>query len=229
MTDRKEKVVSTKEGYDQWSEFYDNDYIPLAVLEEPVVDKALGNIKGKSILDLGCGTGRQSIRLASQGAVVTAVDQSEGMLAKARAKKSANIQWMVADLHENLPLADHSFDFVVSFLVIEHIEDLEKFFRECRRLCKKDGTLFFSTLHPAMLLKGVQARFTDEATGEKIYPKGFRYQTCDFVNAATRAGLVLAEMGEYALSERHAAQTKKVERYLHWPMLLTLKSWPNPP
>lgn len=224
MSDK--KIVSTKEGYDQWSAFYDRDDIPLAVLEEPVVDATLGEIAGLKIIDLGCGTGRQTIRLAEKGAKVIGVDQSSGMLGKALLKKHPNASFLEADLHQPLPFPDGDFDWVVSFLVIEHIEKLEPFFAECRRLCKKNGGLFFSTLHPAMLLKGVEARFTDEATGMKVYPKGYRYETCDFVNAALRAGLQLKEMGEFALNASHQGLTAKIDRYLDYPMLLTLQFEP---
>src|SRR5581483_5075426 len=88
--ERQELFLSLNEGYNRWSEIYDNDDIPLHLLEESVVEKALGDVRGKKILDLGCGTGRQTLKLAERGAIITGVDQSEGMLAKAREKKTSN-------------------------------------------------------------------------------------------------------------------------------------------
>ena len=64
------------------------------------------------------------------GAVVTAVDFSEGMLAEARRKPGAEaIRFVVHDLHEPLPFTAE-FDLVVSGLVLEHIRELNGFF--CR-------------------------------------------------------------------------------------------------
>ena len=51
---------------------------------------ALGDVRGRRVLDLGCGTGRHAIPLAAAGAVVTAVDFSEQMLAAARRKPGAS-------------------------------------------------------------------------------------------------------------------------------------------
>src|SRR5580704_8775617 len=82
-------LLSLNEGYNRWADFYDADDNPLHVLEETVVDEALGDVGRKEVLDLGCGTGRQTLRLAAKGARVTGVDQSEGMLEKAKAKDGA--------------------------------------------------------------------------------------------------------------------------------------------
>ncbi|HEX2522509.1 MAG TPA: methyltransferase domain-containing protein, partial [Terriglobia bacterium] len=82
-------VVPTKDGYDRWSDVYDEDGNPLLLLEEPHVARLLGDVRGLSVLDVGCGTGRHAIRFAQQGAQVTGVDFSAGMLGKARQKAGA--------------------------------------------------------------------------------------------------------------------------------------------
>src|ERR1017187_8593218 len=79
-------LLSTKDGYDRWAEIYDGDDNPLVALEEPWVDKLIGDVNGLKVADIGCGTGRHALRLAAAGAIVEAVDFSEGMLAQARAK-----------------------------------------------------------------------------------------------------------------------------------------------
>ncbi|MBI4862355.1 MAG: methyltransferase domain-containing protein [Candidatus Riflebacteria bacterium] len=67
-----------RDGYDRWSVVYDHDANPLVALEEPVVHEAVGDPRGLSVLDLGCGRGRHALWLAAGGAHVTAVDFSEG-------------------------------------------------------------------------------------------------------------------------------------------------------
>ena len=78
-----------RDGYDRWSLVYDHDANPHIALEEPLLREQLGSVRGVAVLDLGCGTGRHSLWLASAGAVVTALDISEGMLAQARLKPGA--------------------------------------------------------------------------------------------------------------------------------------------
>src|SRR5262245_24425976 len=97
-------VLSTREGYDRWAEIYDRDGNPLTALEEPELDRLLGDVAGLDVVDVGCGTGRHALRLAARGANVTAVDFSEGMLAQAREKEGAErVHWLVHDLTD-LPL-----------------------------------------------------------------------------------------------------------------------------
>src|SRR5580698_3669597 len=92
-------LLSTKDGYDLWAAIYDEDGNPLIAIEEPLVDRLLGEVRGLAVADIGCGTGRHAIRLASAGAIVEAVDFSAGMLERAQAKaQGLNIRFAVHDL-----------------------------------------------------------------------------------------------------------------------------------
>src|SRR2546430_11146973 len=76
--------LPTKEGYDRWSEIYDDEANPLIVLEERYFPDLLGDVRGSDVVDLGCGTGRHAVRLAAGGARVTAVAFTEGEGARRR-------------------------------------------------------------------------------------------------------------------------------------------------
>src|SRR5690242_16204150 len=80
------EILSTKDGYDRWAAVYDDDGNPLVALEEPLVDQLLPDVNGLHIADVGCGTGRHTMRLASRGARVIGIDFSEEMLRRARVK-----------------------------------------------------------------------------------------------------------------------------------------------
>ncbi len=210
-------------GYDRWSEIYDQEANPLIGLEEPVVREALGDVAGLSVLDLGCGTGRHALWMAGAGASVTAVDFSEGMMEKARAKPGAErVRFLGHDLHERLPFADGAFDRVVSGLVLEHLHDLAPFFSEARRVLKPGGRAVVSGMHPAMFLRDVRARFHDPATGEKVEPGSVEHAIGDFVMAAVRAGFGLAGVDERAPDAEFAARYPRAEKYVGWPMLVVL-------
>lgn len=216
--------VPTREGYDRWSAIYDGDDNPLVKLEEPRLRSLLGDVRGKSMLDLGCGTGRHALWLASAGARVTAVDFSAGMLEKAKAKPGAeNIGFVVHDLTTPLPWPAASFDRIVCGLVLDHISNLPSFFREVRRILRPCGVAVLSTVHPAMMLRGVQARFTDPATGRETRPASASNQISDYVMAALSAGLTIDHLSETDGNAELAQQCPRAEKYIGWPMLLMMR------
>lgn len=212
-----------RDGYDRWAAVYDDDGNPLLALEYPVVRAAAGDVRGLSVLDLGCGTGRHTFWLAEAGASVTAVDFSEGMLAKARQRQGAEaIRFIQHDLHLPLPLADGSFDLVVSGLVLEHLKELGTFFAEIRRVLKPGGRAVVSAMHPAMCLRGMQAQFTDPTSGQVVQPGSIAYPISAFVMAAVRAGLQLTAIDELAPDADLAVRYPRAVKYVGWPMLVVL-------
>ena len=220
----KPQGTSVRSGYDRWASIYDREANPLIALEEPVVREALGDVAGLSVLDLGCGTGRHSVWLAGRGATVTGIDFSEGMLEAARRKEGAGtVRFLAHDLHQPLPFADGSFDRVVSGLVLEHLHELDAFFAESRRVLRPGGRAVVSAMHPAMFLKGVQARFTDPASGEKVQPGSVAHTIGAFVMAAVRAGFALEGVDERAPDADFAARYPRAEKYVDWPMLVVLR------
>src|SRR5208283_2997867 len=99
------EVVPTRAGYDRWAEFYDGEDNPLVLLEERHIGPLVGDVAGLVVADIGCGTGRHALRWAAAGARVTAVDFSEAMLQRARAKPGAEALTFVRhDLAEPFPL-----------------------------------------------------------------------------------------------------------------------------
>lgn len=213
--------MTVQAGYDRWAAVYDHDANPLQALEEPVVRAAVGPVRGLRVLDLGCGTGRHALWLAAEGGEVTAIDFSAGMLAEARLKPGAEqVQFLVHDLHEPLPWPNDSFDLIVSGLVIEHLRDLDGFFVEACRVLRPAGRAVISAMHPAMFLRGSQARFTDPASGEIVQPGSLNHSLSEIFIAAARAGLQLCEAREHAPDQAFARRYPRAEKYVDWPMLL---------
>lgn len=217
-------LASVRGGYDRWAAVYDHDANPLQALEGPVVRAAVGDPSGLTALDLGCGTGRHALWLAAAGAAVTAVDFSEGMLAEARRKPGAErVRFVAHDLHAPLPFPAGAFDLAVSGLVLEHLADLLGFFREARRVLKPGGRAVVSAMHPAMFLRGTQARFTDPDSGEVVSPGSLPHTIAEFVMAALRAGFRLSDVAEFATDEALVAHCPRAAKYVGWPMLVVLQ------
>lgn len=227
-TEKTPEHVSTQAGYDRWAEIYDGDDNPLVAIEEPHVQALLGEVRGLHILDVGCGTGRHAVRLAETGAQVTAIDFSEGMLQKARLKPgAAPVQFFAHDLAHPFPFPSQSFDRVVCGLVLDHIAELDLLFSEMGRVCRADGTIVISIMHPAMMLRGVQARFRDPATGHEVRPASCSHQISDYIMAAIRAKLEMLHISEHLMNEELAQRSERARKYLGWPILVMMAVRPR--
>jgi len=105
----------------------------------------LGNIKGKKILDVGCGKGSLSFYLAQEGADVIGIDLSSNFIefCQEEAKKlgfSIEFREMNAQIPE---FEENTFDIIVGSRVIHHLPDIKLFFKECKRLLKHKGFITF--------------------------------------------------------------------------------------
>ncbi len=104
----------------------------------------LGDLRGKSVLDYGCGHGMAAVVLARVGAAVTAFDLSSGYVAETRARAAANgvsVTCTVAD-GEDLPFPDAAFDAVWGNAILHHL-DLVRAGRELARVLKPGGVAVF--------------------------------------------------------------------------------------
>lgn len=218
------EIVATDAGYNRWAEVYDSEDNPLVLLEETYIPQLIGDVAGLVVADIGCGTGRHALRLTAAGAKVTALDFAEGMLERARAKPGAEgITFITHDLTQAFPLESASFDRVLCCLVLDHIADLKSFFGELRRICKPTGFIVVSIMHPAMMLRGVQARFIEPVSGRRIYPRSEPNQISDYVMAAVHAGLIIERFTEHAVDSTLAAVSPRAAKYLGWPLLLLMR------
>ena len=121
-----------------------------AAYERPAVRAVLGDVRGLDVLDAGAAAGEQSAWLAEHGARVVAIDASESMVHLARARLGDAVTVLCADLALPLPLADASFDAVLSSLTLHYVEDWLPTLRELARVLRPGGRLVLSTHHPAL-------------------------------------------------------------------------------
>ena len=218
------RVLPTQEGYDLWAETYDTMGNWLLAMEEPALVRVLGDIRGLAVLDVGTGTGRHAIRLAEAGAHVTAVDFSEEMIARARAKAGAErIRFLVHDVRRPFPFSERSFDVVLSALVLEHIPvaELRPFFAELGRLVRPEGRIVVTAMHPAMFQRGRSAAFRDEA-GREVRPRSYVATLSDYTESAERSGLAIVKLSEYTVDEAFAARHERARKALGWPALVVM-------
>ncbi|WP_411861557.1 malonyl-ACP O-methyltransferase BioC [Vibrio sp. MACH09] len=124
---------------------------------ERLMEKMPESLQGLKVLDIGCGTGYFSNRLADKGAKVVAADLSAEMLQQARCRCLNKVElYQVADA-ESLPFSDNQFDVVFSSLALQWCLDLSVPLKELQRVTKPGGKIYFSTLADGSLTELKQA------------------------------------------------------------------------
>lgn len=117
----------------------------------PVVLKLLWEVKGKKVLDLGCGQWYFSRLLTRKWAIVTWVDISKELIAiwnQRNKEQNLKIKYFVSDAANLKDLDDNDFDIVVSNMAFMDIENISKTTQECSRVLKDNGFIVFSLVNP---------------------------------------------------------------------------------
>jgi len=117
--------------------------------DRPAVLGLIGDVSGRRVLDVGCGSGLYAEELARRGAHVVAFDSSSQLVNHAKRRVSSAVHVRVHDLEDPLDwLADESMDQAVMALVLHHLADPVSALREIHRTLKPGGRLVVSTVHP---------------------------------------------------------------------------------
>lgn len=185
-------------AYDLWAATYDTDENRTRELAGEVLRGSGPVVDGRDVVEIGCGTGRNTAWLAERAASVVGLDLSEGMLERARARiGSPRVGFLRHDVRSPWPLADGAADLVVAMLVLEHVEDLRPVVAEARRVLRPGGTLYLCELHPTRQMLGRQAEFTHPQSGEREWIVAHLHDVADYVNGGVVAGLELVRLGEH--------------------------------
>ena len=185
-------------AYDRWAETYDTDPNRTRELAGRVLRLVDLPVTGRNIVEIGCGTGRNTEWLAMQAASITALDFSAEMLRRAQARVgNPRVRFRQHDVRTSWPLADESVDMIMAMLVLEHVEDLATVFAEAARTLRPEGELFVCELHPMRQLMGGQAQFSNTQTGERELVTAFLHNVSDYVNGGLSAGFELKRLDEW--------------------------------
>jgi ubiquinone/menaquinone biosynthesis C-methylase UbiE len=118
----------------------------------PCIEQLLGDVRGKRLLDAGCGEGYLSRYYARKGASVTAVDLSERLIETARSlteREGIVVKYRVDDICHLDSISDSEFDIVLANLVLLNVPCFRETLREFYRVLRTGGHLVFSIVHPA--------------------------------------------------------------------------------
>lgn len=124
------------------------------VLIRPAIERLLEVKTGTRILDIGCGNGLTTRRLASLGAQVVGIDFAEEMIASARRRTQqheTSIEYHVLDATDEtalLGLGERSFDAAVSAMALMDMAEIDPLLRALTKLLQPGGCFVFAVMHP---------------------------------------------------------------------------------
>jgi ubiquinone/menaquinone biosynthesis C-methylase UbiE len=200
------------------------------------------DLKGKAVVDLGCGFGWFCRWAREQGATrVLGVDISENMLARAKASTSDDaISYVRADL-EALDLPEASFDVVYSSLALHYLKDLSGLLTKVYRALIPDGHLVFSVEHPIYTAPSHPGWSVDADSGRKTWPiDGYSVEgprTTDWLakgvikyhrtigthlNLLIHLGFTIAHVEEWSPSDNQIAARPELGEERERPMFLLI-------
>jgi SAM-dependent methyltransferase len=213
--DERLEMIDVEAAYRIWSATYDTSANRTRDLDASVLRES-GLVRvDRDVVELGCGTGKNSVWLVEGCRSLIALDVSEEMLARARLRvPDACGRFVRHDLRTAWPLGDASADLVVGNLVLEHVRDLDPIFREAARALRPDGELYVSEFHPFRQLQGGGAKIAAHGDARvEVYP----HDVSEFVNAALDAGFRIERLGEHRDADG-------LDRGVAMPRLLTISA-----
>ena len=189
-------------SYNGWAHQYDNDINPTRDLDKTVTKEFLSKIDFFKVLELGCGSGKNTEWLIAKADSLIGLDFSKKMLDLARKKIiSKKVNFINADLNGKWPVHNNSFDLATINLTLEHIEVLDHIFNSLFMKLSQGGKCFVCELHPKKQLEGSKAQF--EKNGTDIVLDVFQHSEKDYIQSAEKAGFKLLTKQDWYSNEEN--------------------------
>jgi 2-polyprenyl-3-methyl-5-hydroxy-6-metoxy-1,4-benzoquinol methylase len=184
--------MNVQAAYKVWSEQYDSNENKTRDLKAVALRAILSTISFDSCLEMGCGTGKNTVWLEQKASHVKAVDLSKEMMDVARTKVQTNkVNFELADINQDWNFANGQYDLAVFSLVLEHIENLHPVFEKLAKCIQPGGHVYMGELHPFKQYAGSKARY------QTAVVTCFNHHLSDFTTAAISNGFSITTIKEY--------------------------------
>lgn len=188
--------MSIETSYNKWAEQYDSNKNRTRDLDKKATKETLNNYSFETVIELGCGTGKNTSFLLSKAKEIIALDFSAKMLKIASTKiNDPRVKFQKTDLAGDWGIVDSYADLITCSLVLEHIKDLNVVFSQAQKKLKTGALFFISELHPIKQYIGSKARFED--TNGTHLLETFTHHISEFLFSANLNGFELLELKEW--------------------------------
>ncbi len=187
--------MNVQQAYNAWSETYDTVENKTRDIEAKALRQMISGEKF-DILEIGCGTGKNTEFLQTKAEKLVGADFSAEMLTQAKAKITAeNVEFRQLDLREDWNFLADSFDLIICSLALEHIENIDFVFAEAHRVLRENGRFYIGELHPFKQYGGTKARFE---TGSGVFElECFVHHVSEFFEVAMKNNFEVVELKEW--------------------------------
>lgn len=189
-------IMSIKIAYNTWAEQYDTNENKTRDLDKKATIKTLSKIEFENVLELGCGTGKNTECLVKKAKFIIGLDFSEEMLNKAKLKiKTDMVRFQRADLTKTWEIEDNFADLITCSLTLEHIRDLDFIFNQAYQKLKTNGKFFISELHPFKQYSGNRAKYETKNGIEEL--EVYVHHISEYLKSAKSNAFKLIEINEW--------------------------------
>jgi ubiquinone/menaquinone biosynthesis C-methylase UbiE len=187
-------TVGVLEGHALWSATYDSAPNPLLALERRTVAAWLPVLETKTVVDVGCGTGRWAQYARERGAIAVGVDFCEPML-----RAAAPGPMFVQGDAVQLPIPTGCADVAICAFTAGYLDSPRRLLSELSRITRRGGLVLVSDVHPAAMKSGWTRSFRHD--GEVCEIENRAHAVESFLTAASRRGMALLRIAEPTLGE----------------------------
>lgn len=186
--------MDTKQAYNHWAESYDTVTNKTRDLEQAAAKSFLETANFSKVIEVGCGTGKNTGWVASKSGQLLALDFSEEMMKVAKSKiKDDHVKFLHADITK--PWTFGKATLIICSLVLEHIENIGFVFEQVAQSLDPGGLFYLCELHPYKQLQAGRAKF--EYEGKLIELEYFIHHISDFIQSAQQHGLSCIKLQEW--------------------------------
>ncbi|CVI70768.1 Malonyl-[acyl-carrier protein] O-methyltransferase [Eubacteriaceae bacterium CHKCI004] len=211
------------------------------LFEQPQMMDMLPDVRGKQILELGCGYGATSIKFIKRGAeYVYAFDISKNMIEKAQKENShKKIMYSCMNMDDLDKLAG-TWDIAFSSLAFHYVENIEQLFQNINHILVPEGVLLFSMEHPIVTAAMKECVCEFDSNGEPLYfkldhygktgernvvwldtlVKKYHRTVADIVNSLLHAGFIIDELREPLPEVSLMESNPRMHQEIHRPSYL---------
>lgn len=185
-----------EKAYDIWAEQYDTNNNRTRDLDIKATKQTLSKYSFNSVLELGCGTGKNTQWLLTKANYVLGIDFSKEMLKIAKEKiNDERFEYKKADINNKWGIKNKNFDLITSSLTLEHIRNLNHIFTQAHTQLKDNGLFFLCELHPFKQYTGTKAQYETIDGTEEL--EVYTHHTSEYIECAKKNGFKLIEINEW--------------------------------